>query len=320
MAVSESTIILIIRSSIFLVYLVAGAAVFQALEQDHQRQSFENKQDLRTSITNKYNISEEDVQTWAETYRPNFQVKGDEELEWNFGNSFLFAVVTVTTIGYGNIVPMTVGGRLFCIVYAFIGIPGTCLTLKAVGDKISELTSILIEAVERRILKIKRPKKIQLKTTLFNLIFTAFLVLPLCTAIVYVREANQWTYFECFYFTFTTLTTIGYGDFVPYFANTLDFLLVIVAFIGLAFVSSILCSLNNLYEAYGISGKVVRSVTGKKDSESANQFPEENGLKEINEEDNENNPESDLKLLNKRHSKDALSGKRDSVSVAMFKA
>lgn len=220
--------------------------------------------------------------------------------------------------GYGNIVPKTVGGRLFCIVYAFIGIPGTCLTLKALGDKISEVVSILIAVVERRLLKRKRPTKIQLKTTLFNLFLTAFVVLPLCTAIVYMREANQWTYFDCFYFTFTTLTTIGYGDFVPYFANTLDFLLVIVAFIGLAFVSSILCSLNNLYEAYGLSSKVVRSI--KKDSESANHFSEENGLREIQEEENENKPGSDIRMENKRHSKDARSGKRDSVSVALFKA
>lgn len=99
MAVPESTIILIIRSVLFVVYLVAGAAIFQALEQDHQKQSFGLKQELRNSITKKYNISEEDVQTWAETYRPTFQIKGDEELEWNFGNSFLFAAVTVTTVG-----------------------------------------------------------------------------------------------------------------------------------------------------------------------------------------------------------------------------
>ena len=36
--------------------------------------------------------------------------------------------------GYGNIVPITVQGRLFCVLYALIGIRGTCLTLKAVGD------------------------------------------------------------------------------------------------------------------------------------------------------------------------------------------
>jgi hypothetical protein len=99
MAVPESTIILVVRSTLFLVYLVVGAAVFQALERDHQRSAFQLKQKLRKAITDKYNISAPDIEEWAETYRPTFQVKGDEELEWNFGNSFLFAVVTVTTVG-----------------------------------------------------------------------------------------------------------------------------------------------------------------------------------------------------------------------------
>ena len=52
-------------------------------------------------------------------------------------NDFLFA-------GYGNIVPITVQRRLFCVLYALIGIPGTCLTRKSIGHKITELFSKLI--------------------------------------------------------------------------------------------------------------------------------------------------------------------------------
>ena len=46
--------------------------------------------------------------------------------------------------GYGNIVPKTVQGRLFCVLYALIGIPGTCFTRKSIGDKITELFTKLI--------------------------------------------------------------------------------------------------------------------------------------------------------------------------------
>ena len=52
-------------------------------------------------------------------------------------NDFLFA-------GYGNIVPITVQGRLFCVLYALIGMPWTCLTRKSIGDKITELFTKLI--------------------------------------------------------------------------------------------------------------------------------------------------------------------------------
>ena len=49
-----------------------------------------------------------------------------------FKNDFFFA-------GYDNIVPITVQGRLFCVLYALIGIPGTCFTRKSIWDKITEL-------------------------------------------------------------------------------------------------------------------------------------------------------------------------------------
>ena len=52
-------------------------------------------------------------------------------------NDFLFA-------GYGNIVPIAVQARLFGVLYALIGMSGTCLTRKSIGDKITELFTKLI--------------------------------------------------------------------------------------------------------------------------------------------------------------------------------
>ena len=64
---------------------------------------------------------------------------------WLIKNGFLFA-------GYG-IVPITVQGRLFCVLCALMGIPGTCLTRKSIGDKITELFTKLITNFEKRVLK-----------------------------------------------------------------------------------------------------------------------------------------------------------------------
>ena len=69
---------------------------------------------------------------------------------WLIKNDFLFA-------GYGNIVPITVQGRLFCVLYALIGMPGTCLTRKSIGDKITELFPKLIT---NRLLRETRFEKI----------------------------------------------------------------------------------------------------------------------------------------------------------------
>lgn len=99
MRVPENIIVLIVRVTIFFVYLVVGAAIFQALEHDNQKSNYGRKVQIRQNIQNKYNISEIDFKQWMDTYKANMQFQGGEEVEWTFGNSFLFAAVTITTIG-----------------------------------------------------------------------------------------------------------------------------------------------------------------------------------------------------------------------------
>ena len=42
--------------------------------------------------------------------------------EWNYLDSLYFTVVTVTTIGYGDLVPQTDMGKIFTIFFSFLGI------------------------------------------------------------------------------------------------------------------------------------------------------------------------------------------------------
>ena len=187
-------------------------------------------------------------------------------------------------LGYGNIVPKTVQGRLFCVLYALIGIPGTCLTLKAIGDKITEIFTELIIIFENRLLKKTRPEKMELKVTLTTIFLTVIFLLPLMALVVKVRH-NEWTFIECFYFTFTTLSTIGFGDYLSQFKQDADYILVLLAFVGLAFVSSIFCSMNNVLEQYGVSARIVRSLREKNEDKSTDEKPldEKNALLETKE-------------------------------------
>lgn len=155
--------------------------------------------------------------------------------------------------------PKTAPGRLFCVFYALLGIPGTCLTLKAVGDKIAELFTRLISTFEKRLLKRPHPQKVELKAAITTIVLTLFFLLPLMSLIVNIRH-EEWSYNESFYFTFITLSTIGFGDYLPHFSKDVDYVLVLLAFVGLAFVSSILCSLNTVLEQYGVSVRVLRSL------------------------------------------------------------
>ena len=42
---------------------------------------------------------------------------------WIFRNAFFFAGVVGTTIGYGDIYPVTTGGKVFCMFYALTRYP-----------------------------------------------------------------------------------------------------------------------------------------------------------------------------------------------------
>ena len=65
------------------------------------------------------------------------------------------------------------------------------------------------------------------------------------------------------------MSTIGFGDYLPQFKNNANYSLVLLPFVGLAFVSSIFCSTNNVHEQYGVSACVVRSLREKNAKKSS---------------------------------------------------
>ena len=59
----------------------------------------------------------------------------DLENHWTFASSTLFAFTIVTTIGYGTFAPSTVGGQIFLVFYALLGIPVATMTLVYLADR-----------------------------------------------------------------------------------------------------------------------------------------------------------------------------------------
>lgn len=53
---------------------------------------------------------------------------------WSYRNAFFFTGTIGTTIGYGNVYPVTPGGKVFCVFYALTSIPLFGFFMGKIGD------------------------------------------------------------------------------------------------------------------------------------------------------------------------------------------
>lgn len=163
--------------------------------------------------------------------------------DWTFYHSFFFAFIICSTVGYGNISPHNTFGRMFLIIYALIGIPVNGFLFAYLGDffgktvneiiikkKINQFSQTHIHIFVIQFIGVyKRYKSYKMATTKnyvpqrFTLIgrillylipgIVIFIFLPSCL-FTYIEG---WPYSVSIYYSFVTLTTIGFGDFVPTF-------------------------------------------------------------------------------------------------------
>ena len=68
---------------------------------------------------------------------------------WSYLDAYFFTVVTLSTVGYGNLVPVTALGKIGTTVLIFIGIGVFALAIQHIGDA----------TVRRRARRIKRSRK-----------------------------------------------------------------------------------------------------------------------------------------------------------------
>ncbi|XP_076278083.1 TWiK family of potassium channels protein 7 isoform X2 [Lasioglossum baleicum] len=139
---------------------------------------------------------------------------------WSVLQAVFFASTVLTTIGYGNVVPSTGWGRIFCILFAFVGIPLTLIVIADWGKLFAGAVVKIGLAV-----KSKLPFRCSLSCIPTNLagrrslgalaaIVLLFLYLA-CGAGMFMLWEDDWDFFDGFYFCFVTMTTIGFGDLVP---------------------------------------------------------------------------------------------------------
>ncbi|NWV62246.1 KCNKA protein, partial [Malurus elegans] len=238
---------------VVVVYLVAGGLVFRALEQP-----FESRQ-KNTIASEKADFLQEHVcvteleletliQHAVDAVNAGVSPIGNSSnnsSHWDLGSAFFFAGTVITTIGYGKMAPSTVGGKIFCILYALFGIPLFGFLLAGTGDQLGTIFGKSIARVENVF------RKKQVSQTKIRVISTIVFILAGCIVFVTIpafvfKCIEGWTTLESIYFVVITLTTIGFGDFVAggnYDLNYMEWYKPLVWFwilVGLAYFAAVL--------------------------------------------------------------------------------
>ncbi|CAD5216315.1 unnamed protein product [Bursaphelenchus xylophilus] len=190
-----------------LTYLLVGAAVFDALESEHELKLRSQVERTRERLIHKYNISKADYDILESIIIKSIPHKAGHQ--WKFSGAFYFAMTVITTIGYGHSTPMTVGGKTFCMLYALAGIPLGLVMFQAIGERLNTFVASVLKEMKKcfgREQKVTHIDLILICTTLSLMIIFA-------GAWVFHKYEN-WSYFDSIYYCFTSLVTVGFGDFV----------------------------------------------------------------------------------------------------------
>ncbi|CAL8285808.1 unnamed protein product [Lota lota] len=202
-------------TSAIIFYLSIGAAIFQVLEEPNWKQAAQEYKDEKGKILLAYPcLSEDDLdkilEVVADASSQGVTITGRKTFNnWNWPNAVIFAATVITTIGYGNIAPKTSTGRVFCIFYGLFGVP-LCLTwISELGKFFGGRAKHLGQSLTKKGLSLR---KAQFACTAIFVLWGVLIHLVLPPFVFMSQEG--WTYVEGLYFSFVTLTTIGFGDLV----------------------------------------------------------------------------------------------------------
>lgn len=210
---------------IYTIYLFFGASVFDAIESPHEARIIRelNEYVRQFRLTHSDCLTDEELNSFVKLISsanekgisPLNNVSSDQR--WTLGQSVFFAGTVLTTIGYGNVSPLTKGGKLFCMLFAIIGIPVTLVLLGAILERLMKLALAALNILNTRVqpyLSAIFSKRLTIHhmRVIFSFGCTMILLvfLIIIPAAIYAH-IEGWSYMNAFYYCYISLSTVGLG-------------------------------------------------------------------------------------------------------------
>ncbi|CAL1546677.1 unnamed protein product, partial [Lymnaea stagnalis] len=141
--------------------------------------------------------------------------------KWTYPTALLFSVTIITTIGYGDLVPITSEGKIASMLYAVFGIPLVLLCLTNLGSFLATLYRFTWKHASHlwymclRSPKRNRPMVQTSEVRVPIAVSTLTMIIYILAGAAVFAKWENWSFLDGSYFCFITLSTIGFGDFVP---------------------------------------------------------------------------------------------------------
>ncbi|XP_073835726.1 potassium channel subfamily K member 6-like isoform X1 [Musca autumnalis] len=202
-------------------FLAMGAVLFRNIEHPVELEERAAITALRDGFLQKYpQINDDDLEEFLKAVitandRGISPLRNaTNEMNWSFGQALFFSSTVITTIGYGHVTPLSQTGKIFCMIYAAIGIPLTLVLLSAMVEKLLIPANWLLGKLNSRLGHLYQPFNIRVihLAIVVILVVTLFFAIP--TAVFSYLEPT-WGILDAFYYCFISLTTIGLGDYIP---------------------------------------------------------------------------------------------------------
>uniref|UniRef100_A0A3Q4G4J8 Potassium channel, subfamily K, member 4a n=1 Tax=Neolamprologus brichardi TaxID=32507 RepID=A0A3Q4G4J8_NEOBR len=230
-----------------MLYLVMGAFVFVTLEKPTETLAHEKLLETKKEFLMKnYCVTESDFHELVQAGLNVSRVPANLTTRWDIASACFFCGTIITTIGFGNLSPRTTYGQLFCVCYALVGIPMFGILLAGVGDHMGTVLRRAVAKIETLFLKRKvRPTTVRVTSAVLSILIGCLIFLAVPTVVF--QKVENWKFLESLYFVVITLTTVGFGDYVPGTEDNSFFKLLVLLWIvfGLAYFASILTMIGN---------------------------------------------------------------------------